>query len=60
MKLFLCGQGVQTGLSARGFSVSLNERNLGGNIIEDGLQAVLQGSPDVAQYLRQVIQHVPV
>ncbi|XP_065911748.1 N-acylethanolamine-hydrolyzing acid amidase-like [Dysidea avara] len=47
--------GVQTGLSVQGFSASLNERSLGGYIIEDGLQAVLQGSPDVSQYLRQVL-----
>ena len=47
-------QGILTGISHNGFSVTLNERNLGGSIIEDGLQAVLGGSADVGQFLRQV------
>lgn len=47
-------QGILTGISPNGFSVTLNERNLGGSIIEDGLQAVFGGSPDVGQFLRQV------
>ena len=47
-------QGILTGISPNGFSVTLNERNLGGSIIEDGLQAVLGGSSDVGQFLRQV------
>jgi len=47
-------QGILTGISQNGFSISLNERDLGGDIIEDGLQAILHGSPDVGQFLRQV------
>ena len=47
-------QGILTGISYNGFSVTLNERNLGGDIIENGLQAILRGSLDVGQFLRQV------
>lgn len=47
--------GILTGISQNGFSVTLNERNLGGHIIEDGLQAILRGSLDVGQFLRQVL-----
>ena len=47
-------QGILTGISRNGFSVTLNERNLGGDIIENGLQAILGGSLDVGQFLRQV------
>lgn len=51
-------QGILTGISHNGFSVTLNERNLGGYIIEDALQAILHGSLDIGQFLRQVSKHL--
>ena len=34
-------QGILTGMSSPGFSLSINERNLGGSIVEDSLEALL-------------------
>ena len=34
-------QGILTGMSSAEFSLSINERNLGGSIVEDSLEALL-------------------
>ena len=34
-------QGIITGMSSAGFSLTINERNLGGSILEDSLEALL-------------------
>lgn len=48
-------KGVLTTISPKGFSVSLNERGLGGNTIEDAIAALLlHKSRDPAYLLREV------
>ena len=47
-------QGILTGMSSAGFSLSINERNLGGSIVEDALEAVLLHSWCPTHLARQV------
>ena len=49
-------QGIPTGISKRGFSLSLNERSLGGGMIEDSIDALLLGGAEVVLFARQVKQ----
>lgn len=49
-----CTQGILTGMSTAGFSVSINERALGGEIVADALEAVLLHSWCPTHLARQV------
>ena len=52
-------KGVVTTISPHGFSVSLNERGLGGNPIEDAMAALLlHKARDPSLLLREVSIHV--
>ena len=46
--------GILTGVSKAGFSVSINERDLGGNIILDSFNALLRHAWSPTHLLRQV------
>lgn len=47
-------QTIGTGISKNGFSISGNERSLGGSIIEDSLEALLLGGTEVGVFVRNV------
>ena len=47
-------QGILTGMSVNGFSVSINERDLGGNLVEDALEALLKHAWSPTHLARQV------
>lgn len=47
-------QGILTGMSSSGFSLSINERSLGGSIVEDSLEAILMHSWCPTHLARQV------
>ncbi|XP_064402990.1 N-acylethanolamine-hydrolyzing acid amidase-like [Halichondria panicea] len=47
--------GILTGMSVHGFSISVNERDLGGNIVEDALEALLKHSSSPTHLTRQVL-----
>ena len=49
-----------TAVSPHGYSVSINERSLGGNIVEDTLQAIITHSKMPTHLLRQVSTHTQV
>jgi hypothetical protein len=46
--------GVGTGVSRKGFSISINERNLGGAIFNDGINALLKKSKCPSLLCREV------
>ena len=41
-------------MSKKGFSISVNERSLGGSIIEDSIEALLMGGAEVGILSRNV------
>ena len=47
-------EGVLTGMSPAGFSISLNERELGGEPVVDFLEAVLRKAASPAHLIRDV------
>lgn len=47
--------GILTGMSVHGFSVSINERDLGGNLVEDVLEALLKHAWSPTHLARQVL-----
>ncbi|XP_065911752.1 N-acylethanolamine-hydrolyzing acid amidase-like [Dysidea avara] len=49
--------GMPTGISKKGFSLSINERSLGGDLIEDSIDALLLGGAEVVLFARQVLTH---
>lgn len=52
----IAGQiGIPTGMSKRGFSISINERSLGGSVIEDSIEALLLGGAEVTVFARNVL-----
>ena len=45
---------MATGMSKKGFSISINERSLGGSVIEDSIEALLLGGTEVVVFVRYV------
>ncbi len=55
--IVLLPQGILTGMSKAGYSISVNERELGGNIVLDALEAVLRHAWSPTHLVRQVSQN---
>ena len=45
-------------MSKKGYSISLNERSLGGSVFEDSIEALLLGGTEVVVLVRNVCVHV--
>ena len=45
-------------MSKSGFSLSINERSLGGSVIEDSVEALLLGGAEVVVFARNVSMHI--
>ena len=44
-------------MSKKGFSISLNERSLGGSVFEDSIEALLLGGTEDVVFIRNVRIH---
>lgn len=44
-------------MSKKGFSISLNERSLGGSVFEDSIEALLLGGTEDVVFIRNVRMH---
>ena len=53
-------QGILTGMSKRGYSISINERNLGGNLVANALEALLRHAWSPTHLARHVCSCVYV
>ena len=51
-------QGIITGMSRGGFSISINERDLGGDPIVDALEAILRHAFSPTHLTRKVSQQL--
>lgn len=49
-------QGIFTGMNPGHFSVSINERSIGGSPILDALNAILEGAASVTHLLRSTLE----
>ena len=49
-----------TGISKKGFSISIDERSLGGSVVEDSIEALLLGGVDIGIFGRIVRMYIHV
>ena len=47
-------------MSKKGFSISINERSLGGSVVEDSIEALLMGGVEIGMFSRIVCIHMHI